>query len=37
VQVIVDVSCSFAFAKVCTSEMPITACDLMHHRVLRFY
>jgi transposase InsO family protein len=37
VQVIVDVSCSFAFAKVYTSKMPITACDLMHDRVLPFY
>ena len=36
-QVIVDVSCSFAFAKVYTSKMPITACDLMHDRVLPFY
>jgi hypothetical protein len=36
VQVIVDVSCSFAFAKV-TSKMPITACDLTHDRVLPFY
>ncbi len=37
VQVIVDVSCSFAFAKVYTSKMPITACDLLHDRVLPFY
>ena len=37
VQVIVDVSCSFAFAKVYTSKMPITACDLIHDRVLPFY
>ena len=37
VQVLVDVSCSFAFAKVYTSKMPITACDLMHDRVLPFY
>lgn len=37
VQVIVDVSCSFAFAKVYTSKMPITVCDLMHNRVLPFY
>jgi len=34
VQVIVNVSCSFAFAKVYTSKMPITACDLLYDRVL---
>jgi hypothetical protein len=27
----------FAFAKVYTSKMPITACDLMHDRALPFY
>ncbi len=37
VQVVVDVACSFAFAKVYTSKMPITAADLMHDRVLPFY
>lgn len=37
VQVLVDVSCSLAFAKVYTSKMPITACDLLHDRVLPFY
>jgi hypothetical protein len=37
VQVIVDVSCSFAFAKVYTSKMPITASDLMQDRVLPVY
>jgi transposase InsO family protein len=37
VQVIVDVFCSFAFAKVYTSKMPTTACDLLHDRVLPFY
>jgi transposase InsO family protein len=37
VQVVVDVACSFAFAKVYTSKMPITACDLLHDRVLPFY
>ena len=37
VQVLVDVSCSFAFAKVYTSKMPITACDLLHDRALPFY
>lgn len=37
VQVAIDVSCSFAFAKVYTSKMPITACDLVHDRVLPFY
>ena len=35
-QVIVDVSCPFAFAKVYTSKMPITACDLLHDRMLPF-
>ena len=37
VQVVVDVFCSLAFAKVYTSKMPITACDLLHERVLPFY
>ncbi len=37
VQVAIDVSCSFAFAKVYTSKMPITACELLHERVLPFY
>jgi hypothetical protein len=37
VQVVVDASCSPAFAKVYTSKMPITACDLLHDRVLPFY
>jgi len=37
VQVVVDVSCSVAFAKVYTSKMPITACDLLNDRVLPFY
>lgn len=37
VQVAVDVSCSFAFAKVYTSKMPITAVDLMFDRILPFY
>ena len=37
VQVIVDVFCSLAFAKVYTSKMPITACDLLYDRVLPFY
>ena len=36
-QVAVDVFCSFGFAKVYTSKMPITAADLMHDRVLPFY
>lgn len=35
VQVIVDVSCSFAFGKVYTSKMPITACDLLSYRPTR--
>jgi len=37
VQVVVDVACSFAFGKVYTSKMPITAADLLHDRVLPFY
>jgi transposase InsO family protein len=37
VQVIVDVFCSLAFAKVYTSKMPVTACDLLYSRVLPFY
>ena len=37
VQVVIDVSCSLAFAKVYTSKMPITACDLLYDRVLPFY
>jgi transposase InsO family protein len=37
VQVVIDVFCSLAFAKVYTSKMPITACDLLYERVLPFY
>jgi transposase InsO family protein len=37
VQVVVDVFCSFAFAKVYTSKMPVTACDLLSDRVVPFY
>jgi transposase InsO family protein len=37
VQVLVDVFCSLAFAKVYTSKMPVTACDLLYARVLPFY
>jgi transposase InsO family protein len=37
VQVVVDVFCSIAFAKVYNSKMPITACDLLYDRVLPFY
>jgi transposase InsO family protein len=37
VQVVVDVFCSLAFAKVYTSKMPVTACDLLYERVLSFY
>lgn len=37
VQVIVDAFCSLAFAKVYTSKMPVTACDLLYERVLPFY
>ena len=36
VQVVVDVFCSFAFAKVYTSKMPVTACDLLYDRVVLF-
>ena len=32
VQVVVDVFCSLAFAKVYTSKMPVTACDLLYAR-----
>jgi transposase InsO family protein len=37
VRVVVDVFCSLASAKVYTSKMPITACDLLYERVLPFY
>ena len=37
VQVVVDTFCSLAFAKIYTSKMPITACDLLYARVLPFY
>jgi transposase InsO family protein len=37
VQVVVDVFCSIAFAKLYNSKMPITACDLLYDRVLPFY
>lgn len=37
VQVVIDVFCSLAFAKVYTSKMPITAADTMFERVLPFY
>ncbi len=37
VQVVVDVFCSLAFAKVYTAKMPITAADLLYDRVLPFY
>jgi transposase InsO family protein len=37
VQVVVDVFCSLAFAKVYNSKMPITAADLLYDRVLPFY
>ena len=37
VQVIVDVFCSLAFAKVYTAKMPVTAADLLYDRVLPFY
>ena len=37
VQVVVDVFCSLAFAKVYTSKMPITSAELLYERVLPFY
>ena len=37
VQVVVDVFCSFAFAKLYNSKMPITAAELLYDRVLPFY
>jgi transposase InsO family protein len=37
VQVVVDVFCSLAFAKVYTAKMPVTAADLLYGRVLPFY
>jgi transposase InsO family protein len=37
VQVVIDVFCSLAFAKVYTSKMPVTAADLLYDRVLPFY
>ncbi|HWP65208.1 MAG TPA: IS481 family transposase, partial [Candidatus Limnocylindria bacterium] len=36
VQVVVDVFCSLAFAKVYSSKMPVTACELLYDRVLPF-
>lgn len=37
VQVVIDTFCSLAFAKVYTSKMPTTACDLLYDLVLPFY
>jgi transposase InsO family protein len=37
VQVVIDVFCSLAFAKVYTAKMPVTAADLLYDRVLPFY
>jgi len=37
VQVVVDIFCSLAFAKVYTAKFPVTACDLLYSRVLPFY
>jgi len=37
VQVVVDVFCSLAFAKVYTWKMPVTSADLLYERVLPFY
>lgn len=34
VQVVVDVFCSLAFAKVYSSKMPVTTCELLYDRVL---
>ena len=36
VQVVVDTFCSIAFAKCYSSKIPVTACDLLCERVLRF-
>lgn len=37
VQVVVDVFCSLAFAKVYTAKISVTAADLLYDRVLPFY
>lgn len=37
VQVVVDVFCSLAFAKVYTAKLPVTAADLLYDHVLPFY
>jgi hypothetical protein len=37
VQVVVDIFCSLAFAKVYTSKMPVIASDLLYGRVLPLY
>lgn len=37
VQVVIDTFCSLDFAKVYSSKLPITACDLLYERVLPFY
>lgn len=37
IQVVVDCYCSFAFAKLYTSKLPETACDLLNSRVLPYY
>lgn len=36
-QVVVDCFCSFAFAKLYTSKVPETACDILNSRALPFY
>ncbi len=36
-QVVVDCFCSFGFAKLYTSKLPETACDILNSRVLPFY
>jgi transposase InsO family protein len=37
VQVVIDVFCSLAFAKLYTSKLPVTAADLLYDHVLPFY
>jgi len=37
VQLVVDVFCTLAFAKVYTAKMPVAAADLLYDRVLPFY
>ena len=37
IQVVVDCFCSFCFAKLSTSKLPETACDILDRRLLPFY